>query len=123
MNELKLDNLKIDVSSAENDVALVAIDGEITFDNAAQLRDSIDKICDKGICNIVIDLKDLKYMSSAGLGVLVHGLKNTRNKGGDLRVVNLNGKMKRVFVITQFTHHFKVYDTLEQAIASFAKTE
>ena len=68
---------------------------------------------------MVIDLIGLKYMSSAGMGVLVHGLKQTRSNNGDLRLVNLSDKMHRVFLITQFTNNFKIYKTLEEAVNSF----
>ena len=54
------------------------------------------------------------------MGVLVHGIKQTRANNGDLRLINLSEKMHRVFLITQFTHHFKVYNTLEEAVNSFA---
>ena len=104
----------------ENNVSVISIEGEITFENSTQLRETIDTECEQGHYNIVIDLIGLKYMSSAGMGVLVHGIKQTRANNGDLRLINLSEKMHRVFLITQFTHHFKVYNTLEEAINSFA---
>lgn len=107
----------------ENNVSVIAIEGEITFENSTQLRDQIDAECEQGHYNIVIDLVGLKYMSSAGMGVLVHGLKQTRSNEGDLRLVNLSDKMRRVFLITQFTHHFKVFNTIEEAVNSFPTTE
>ena len=113
-------SLTIDSQQYENGVVVVAINGEITFENSDQLRDKIDQLCEQNQCRIVIDLVNLKYMSSAGMGVLVHGLKNTRAKSGDLRLINLNDKMRRVFLITQFTHHFVVLKSLEEAVASFA---
>lgn len=103
----------------EDNVSVISIEGEITFENSAQLREKIDSECEQGHYNIVIDLIGLKYMSSAGMGVLVHGLKQTRANKGDLRLVNLSDKMRRVFLITQFTHHFKVLSTIEEAVKSF----
>jgi len=55
------------------------------------------------------------------MGVLVHGLKRTRQLDGKLCLLNLNSKMRRVFLITQFTHHFDVFETMDKAITSFAK--
>ena len=107
-------------SKFENNVSVISVQGEITFENSIQLRNKIDEECELGHYNIVIDLVGLKYMSSAGMGVLVHGLKQTRANNGDLRLINLSEKMHRVFLITQFTHHFKVLNTLEEAIKSFA---
>ena len=106
-------------SKFENGVTIISIEGEITFENSAQFREKIDEECKTGHYNMVIDLIGLKYMSSAGMGVLVHGLKQTRSNNGDLRLVNLSDKMHRVFLITQFTNNFKIYKTLEEAVNSF----
>ncbi|MBI3039225.1 STAS domain-containing protein, partial [bacterium] len=103
----------------ENQVVVISIKGEITFENADVLREKINELCDLKKNKIVIDLANLKYMSSAGMGTLVHGLKRTHQENGDLKLVNLSAKMRRVFLITQFTHHFSVFQSLDEAIKSF----
>lgn len=113
-------SLTIDSQQHENGVVVVAVNGEITFENSDQLREKIDQLCELNQVRMIIDLAGLKYMSSAGMGVLVHGLKTTRAKSGDLRLINLSEKMRRVFLITQFTHHFVVLKSIEEAIASFS---
>jgi anti-sigma B factor antagonist len=116
-------SLTIDCQQHENDVVVCSISGEITFENSDQFREKIDQLCDQGKHRIVIDLAGLQYMSSAGMGVLVHGLKKARAKEGDLRLINLSDKMRRVFLITQFTHHFMVLPNLEEALKSFVATD
>lgn len=111
--------LSIDFKDHNSDISVIEVSGEITFENADTFRESIDKKCDSGNKNLVVDLRNLKYMSSAGMGVLVHGLKIARKLGGDLRLCNLNSKMQRIFMITQFTHHFKVFKSVEEAVESF----
>ncbi|RCK80001.1 MAG: hypothetical protein OZSIB_3870 [Candidatus Ozemobacter sibiricus] len=113
-------SLTIECQERENGVVVVDVRGEITFENSDLLRDKINELCDQGKTRLVIDLANLKYMSSAGMGVLVHGLKKTRQGKGDLRLAHLSPKMRRVFLITQFTHHFSVFASLEEAIQSFA---
>ncbi len=115
-------SLTIECQERDHQVVVVEIRGEITFENSDLLRDKINELCDQGKSRLVIDLANLKYMSSAGMGVLVHGLKKTRQGQGDLRLAHLSPKMRRVFLITQFTHHFAVYASLEEAIQSFAKS-
>ena len=112
--------LTINTRESDHSTVVVEIQGEITFENSDIFRDKINQLCKDGKCRLVIDLGNLKYMSSAGMGVLVHGLKITRQGGGDLRVVNLSTKMRRVFLITQFTHHFAVFRNVEEAVQSFA---
>lgn len=111
--------LNIQSHQHENAVVIIDVQGEITFENSDHLREQIDQLIEQNNFRIVIDLAQLKYMSSAGMGVLVHGLKNTRAKGGDLRLINLGPKMRRVFLITQFTHKFIVCKDRNEAIESF----
>jgi len=113
-------SLTIECQERDNGAVIIDVRGEITFENSDILRDKLNELCDQGHCRLIIDLANLKYMSSAGMGVLVHGLKKTRQGKGDLRLVNLSAKMRRVFLITQFTHHFAVYNSLEDAVKSFA---
>ncbi|MBF0543871.1 MAG: STAS domain-containing protein [Candidatus Riflebacteria bacterium] len=112
--------LLIEVCERENNVTIIEIKGEITFENCEQFREKINELTDNGKSRIVINLANLKYMSSSGMGVLVHGLKKTRQFGGDLKLTNLDGKMRKVFLITQFTHHFGVFQSVDDAVNSFA---
>jgi anti-sigma B factor antagonist len=116
-------SLNIQFSLHENGTVVIAIDGEITFENSDRLREAIDKQIAQEHYNLIVDLKNLQYMSSAGMGALVHGLKKTRANAGDLRLINLGAKMRRVFLITQFTHQFKVFKSLSQAVESFKSDE
>ncbi|EKD83053.1 MAG: anti-sigma-factor antagonist, partial [uncultured bacterium] len=93
------------------------------FENSDQFREKIDQLCEQSKYRMIIDLAGLQYMSSAGMGVLVHGLKKARAKEGDLRLINLSDKMRRVFLITQFTHHFMVLPSIEEAIKSFSTSD
>lgn len=113
-------SLTIECQERENSVVVIDVRGEITFENSDLLRDKINELCEQNKARLIIDLANLKYMSSAGMGVLVHGLKKTRQGKGDLRLAHLSPKMRRVFLITQFTHHFSVFPSLDEAIKSFA---
>lgn len=116
-------SLTIECQQHENNVVAISVQGEITFENSDLLREQIDQLISQGKYRQVIDLAGLKYMSSAGMGVLVHGLKLTRAQNGDLRLINLSDKMRRVFLITQFTHHFVVCKDISEAVASFLVNE
>lgn len=112
-------SLNIESNVHENGVVVVKVAGEITFENSDILRSKIDELCEQGTKHMVIDLEHLQYMSSAGMGVLVHGVKKMRQANGDLRLCNLNAKMRRVFMITQFNHHFQVLKSVDEALGSF----
>lgn len=107
----------------ENGIYIIEIHGEVTFENSDQFREEVDRLIAAGHVKLIVDLAELQYMSSAGMGVLVHGMKSTRAKGGDLRLINLGAKMRRVFLITQFTHQFMVLENIEEAVNSFNTDE
>lgn len=112
-------SLSIQSRPHENGTYIIELDGEVTFENSGTIKELIDKLIEKDHVKLIVDLAKLQYMSSAGMAVLVHGLKNTRARGGDLRLINLGAKMRRVFLITQFTHQFKVFNDLTEAVNSF----
>ena len=116
-------SLNIKSRPHENGTHIIEIEGEITFENSDQFREEIDRLINENQVKLIVDLSDLQYMSSAGMGVLVHGLKNTRSRNGDLRLVNLGAKMRRVFLITQFTHQFLIFNEINEAVNSFKNND
>jgi anti-sigma B factor antagonist len=116
-------SLNIQSRPHENGTHIIEIHGEVTFENSDNFREVIDKLIEENQVKLIVDLADLQYMSSAGMGILVHGLKNARSRGGDLRLINLGAKMRRVFLITQFTHQFMVFNDLTEAVNSFKTDE
>ena len=116
-------SLNINSRPHENGTQIIEIEGEITFENSDQFREEIDRLINENQVKLIADLSHLQYMSSAGMGVLVHGLKNTRSRDGDLRLVNLGAKMRRVFLITQFTHQFMIFNEIDEAVNSFKNND
>lgn len=73
-----------------------------------------------GINQIVVDGAELTYISSAGLGVFMSFIEEVRESGGDIRIGGLISKVRQVFDILGFDEIFKIFDTAEDAVASFA---
>lgn len=77
------------------------IEGELDLSNAAELRAALYRTIDGALGRqVVVDLGGLEFVDSAGLGVLVAGLKHARESGGDVVVANLGPPARRVFEIT-----------------------
>jgi anti-sigma B factor antagonist len=70
---------------------------------------------------IVLDLGDVKWMNSSGLGIIVGGLTSVKNAGGELKLARVGKKINSLLMITQLVQIFQTYDTVEGAIASFSK--
>jgi anti-sigma B factor antagonist len=70
---------------------------------------------------IVLDLGDVKGLNSTGLGVLVSALTSLRNRSGDLSLARLSEKAHALMMITHLFKVFRVYDTVERAVAGFGR--
>ncbi|MBU2491582.1 MAG: STAS domain-containing protein [Bacteroidetes bacterium] len=64
---------------------------------------------------VLVDLSDVKFVNSSGLGILVRGLTTMKTAGGDLRIAGISDKVKGVLSITKLTSVFKLYDSVEEA--------
>jgi anti-sigma B factor antagonist len=76
---------------------------------------------DKGEKNIVIDLGDVTYVNSSGLGILISGLTSMKKNGGDLKLANLNSKIEGLLSITKLNQIFQQFNTVEEAVKSYVK--
>ena len=100
-------------------VIVIAIDGDIEFDDSIQLNETFNTIINKDTAKIVLDLKDCNYIDSSGLGALVEGLKATQKANGDLRLCHLNEDFQEILMMTRIIKYFQVFDSLDDAINSF----
>jgi anti-anti-sigma factor len=74
-----------------------------------QLRNEVNAVIDAGTKVILVDLKDVSFMDSSGLGVLVTALKTVRSAGGKLCVCSLNEQIKILFELTSMDRVFEIF--------------
>ncbi len=79
---------------------ILQINGEIDMATGPELRQRIVQYVQEGHVHIVIDLTDVDFIDSTGLGVLIGGLKRTRSHGGDLQCIGLSESLKEMFKLT-----------------------
>jgi anti-sigma B factor antagonist len=103
------------------DVFILLCDGRIVFgDEGAVLRERVVKML-PGTPKIVVNLKGVDYIDSGGLGILVGLLVSARNRGGELRLVSPNERIKELLRRTSLDNIFRVYGNNEEAVAAFRK--
>jgi len=108
----------VTVTSRENgDRTVVEVTGEIDVYTAPALREELSRLVDGEHTNLVVDLTQVSFMDSTGLGVLVGALKKVRTLGGDLQLVITQEKILKVFRITALTQVFTIHPSLEDALA------
>ncbi|PYX88617.1 MAG: anti-sigma factor antagonist [Acidobacteria bacterium] len=103
-------------------VTVVDLSGRITLgEGSVVLRDTVRDLISKGDKRILLNLGDVTYIDSSGIGELVSAFTTVRNQGGELKLLKLTKKVHDLLQITKLYTVFDVKDDETQAIASFKK--
>ena len=98
-------------------IDVLTVDGEVDVATAPRLRQLLDDVIESGHGRVVVDLSTVGFLDSSGLGALVWGLKKARARGGWVRLVIGQPRVRRVFELTGLDRSFAVYDTVDAARA------
>jgi anti-sigma B factor antagonist len=103
-------------------VTIVDLSGRITLgEGSTMLRDIVRDMIAKGNKKILLNLGDVTYIDSSGIGELVSAFTTVRNGGGELKLLNLTKKVHDLLQITKLYTVFDIKDDEAAAIQSFAK--
>ena len=102
------------------DVNVVSLDGKLVGGSEVNELHRVVKDClDKKTNKIILDLRNVTWMGSVGIGILICCLSGVRHAGGDLRLSGVNEKVKRLLEITKLEKIFEVHPSIDQAVKSF----
>lgn len=111
----------MDLSTVVQDnVSIVQVKGSLDALTAPEFADALAGELRDGHTQLVADLSELDYTSSAGLRVMLNSVKDARQHGGDLRLAGVQPNVKKVLDLSGFTSILKSYDTTAEAVKSFA---
>ncbi len=103
-------------------ITVIDVSGRITLgEGCTQLRQLIRDLLGKGSKNILVNLADVTYIDSSGIGELVSAFTAVSNQGGQLKLLNLTKKVHDLLQITKLYTVFDVHDDEAKAISSFEK--
>src|SRR5579862_4364866 len=102
----------------EGGKTVVTVGGEIDVYTAPKLREQLIDLVSTGNYHLVVDMENVDFLDSTGLGVLVGGLKRVRAHDGSLRLVCTQERILKIFRITGLTKVFPIHTTVEDAIAA-----
>src|SRR5437868_11278253 len=101
-------------------VSIVDLSGRITLgEGSTMLRDMVRDLVTKGNKKILLNLGDVNYIDSSGIGELVSAFTTVRNQGGELKLLNLTKKVHDLLQITKLYTVFDVKDDEAAAVGSF----
>jgi len=103
------------------DVTVIDANGRITLgEGSSTFRDSIKDLTAKGNRKLLLNLGDVSYIDSSGIGEMVSGFTSVTNQGGQLKLLNLTKRVKDLLQITKLYTVFEVFDDEAAAVRSFA---
>lgn len=102
----------------EGSVIVIVPHGKITMSSGADLllHGEIKKVLDGGAKKLVVDLGDVSFIDSSGIGELVAALTSAKKNGGELRLSCVTRKIHDLLTLTDLLRHFEVYETTEEAV-------
>ena len=87
--------------------------------NSDELKAELNRLFDSGIKDLLIDLKEVRFIDSSGLGVLVSGFKNASARQGSLKLSGLQSQVKSMFELTRLHRVFDIFQTVDDALESY----
>jgi anti-sigma B factor antagonist len=111
---------QVPVGPGRPTVAVLGVRGEVDLYSAPALKHALTQLFEGGSSTVVVDLSDVSFLDSTGLGALVEARVTATEAGGSLPLVCDQERVLKLFTITGLDSVFTMHDTLELALASLA---
>jgi anti-sigma B factor antagonist len=109
------------VQCEKNGINIIELKGFLDAHTAPELEDAFQKLIKNKKYKIIVNFRDLSYISSAGLGVFMAFIEEVRKNEGDIKLTNMTPKVFNVFDLLGFPILYEIYGNEEDAIAKFLK--
>lgn len=98
-----------------DNIYVIELDGELDLYSTYKVKTLYTKMAEKGIRSIILDLENLGYLDSSGLGSIIYIFSNLKKLGGKMSICHLNGSPKNLIQMTRLDKLFLIADTLEDS--------
>ena len=112
--------MKVKTAEKYNAVVLELKGNVMGGDDTKDFNELLHKYIDEGKKNLIVDLHDVKFMNSSGLGMLIGGLTTMKKAEGNLKLANVTDKIQSLLVITKLITIFEYYNSVDEAAKSFS---
>jgi anti-sigma B factor antagonist len=103
----------------QGNINVVYLKGFLDAHTAPSLENTFSGLVDKGRYQIVVNFKDLAYISSAGLGVFMAFIEKIRENNGDIKLTSMSDKVFNIFDLLGFPLLYEIFSTEEEAVKKF----
>lgn len=114
--------LSVEKAGSNSNISVIKVGGYIDTTTSSELEHALNTLLKAGSYNIIIDLGNVDYVSSAGWGIFISEIKGIRENGGDLKLVKMIPEVYEVFELLEFHYILKAFDTLEEAVKDFERS-
>lgn len=113
--------MEVSVSrTAGGDVPVVAVSGEVDVYSAPALKDNLTELLQSGVTSVIVDLGNVAFLDSTGLGALVEARAATSEAGGSLALVCNHERILKLFTITGLDGVFAIHPTVDDAVQALS---
>ena len=106
--------LEVTITDEPKNGKRISLAGSLDTDTAPQLEARIDESIDSSVTALILDMKDLEFLSSAGLGIIFMTMKELKNRQGQIMLINLQPQIQRVFEIIKAMDGMNIFKDREE---------
>ena len=102
------------------DITIIELSGDVDSQSSPEVKSRIRTLISDGRSKLVVDLEKVRYMDSAGLGLLLSGLKAARKESSDLKLAAIQKRqVQSIFRLTNLNKVFEIFENQEDAVVAF----
>ena len=98
------------------DVYIIDVTGEMDLYNSYKLKELVMKMLEKNVKNFVINLEQVDYIDSSGIGALIYICSTIKKMNLNLAIANIHGSVKKVIELTELMGYFPIANSIEEAL-------
>ena len=102
-----------------NEIYIIDVNGEMDLYNSYKLKELVMKMLEKKVVNFIINLEQVDYIDSSGIGALIYICSTIKKMNLKLSITNIHGSVKKVIELTKLMGYFPIANTVEEAISTF----
>lgn len=103
------------------EIYIVDVKGDLDLYNAHELKEIVNKLTNKKVEKLVINMESVDYIDSSGVGALIHIFTNMKKIGARLKIANVHGSVAKVIKLTKLMNYFPIVDNLNLALQQLSQ--
>jgi anti-sigma B factor antagonist len=101
-------------------VTIMSVQGDLVIgEPETTFKRTVTRLLEEGKVNLLVDLSEVGFLDSSGLGALVRAMTNSQKEGGQTKLLNAGPQVRRLLEMTKLDSVFEIHDNLERAVSSF----